>query len=96
MTSKYTYDQLPGGVIDKIKENAGKTARGNYRYKWHQTLTPEIGREHLKKQIHEVTTLMSISDTKEQFNSLFQKKYDSAPVQLEFEFNQKNEIITKP
>ena len=61
LTTKYIYDLLPDGVVDKIKEKTGKTDKGNWKYKWHQSLTPEIGREHLKKQIIEVTTLMSIS-----------------------------------
>ncbi len=86
LTTKYIYDQLPKGVVDKIKETTGKTEKGNWKYKWHQSLTPEVGREHLKKQIIEVSTLMSISQSKEQFNSLFQQKYNASPVQLELEF----------
>ena len=43
---------------------------------------------YLKKQIIEVTTLMSISQSKEQFDSLFQQKYNTTPVQLELEFNE--------
>lgn len=92
LTTKYIYERLPKGVLDKIKENTGRTAKGNYRYKWHQSLTPEIGREHLKKQIHEVTALMSVADSKEQFDGLFQKKYDTKPVQLTLEFNENTEI----
>lgn len=86
LTNKYIYELLPKGVVDKIRENTGKTEKGNWKYKWHQSLTPEIGREHLKKQIIEVTLLMSISKSKEQFNSLFQEKYNKQPVQLELEF----------
>lgn len=88
LTTKYIYEQLPKGVLDKIKENTGKTKQGNYRYKWHQSLTPEVGREHLKKQIHEVTALMSISDSKEQFNAIFERKYKAKPIQLELEFSE--------
>lgn len=86
LTSKYIYEELPKGVVEKIKEKAGKTEKG-WKYKWHQTLTPEIGREHLKRQIIEVTTLMSISQSKEQFNAFFQQKYHKV-VQLELEFNE--------
>lgn len=88
LTKKYIYEQLPKGVIDKIKEKTGKTELGNYRYKWHQSLTLEIGREHLKKQIHEVTALMSVSESKEQFNALFEKKYGTSPIQLALEFGE--------
>lgn len=89
LTSKYIYEELPKGVVEKIKEKAGKTEKG-WKYKWHQTLTPEIGREHLKRQIIEVTTLMSVSKSKEQFDALFQQKYHKV-VQLELEFNEEVE-----
>lgn len=88
LTTKYIYEQLPEGVVDKIKEKTGKTEKGYWKYKWHQSLTPEIGREHLKKQIIEVTTLMSISKNKEEFDDLFQRKYHSRPIQLELEFEE--------
>ena len=90
LTRKYIYEEHPKGVVEKIIEKTGKTEKGNWKYKWHQSLTPEIGREHLKKQIIEVTTLMSISKSKEQFNSLFQQKYNKF-VQLELEFNEEIE-----
>lgn len=93
LTTKYIYEQLPKGIIQRIKEKTGKTDSGNWKYKWHQSLTPEIGREHLKKQIIEVTTIMSISQSKEQFDSLFQQKYNAKPIQLQLEFN---ENVTEP
>lgn len=93
LTTKYIYEQMPKGVIEKIKDKTGKTSGGNWRYKWHQSLTPEIGREHLKKQIIEVTTLMSIAQSKEQFQALFEKKYRQN-VQLEMEFNEQVHIPT--
>lgn len=87
LTTKYIYEELPKGVVDKIKDQTPKTPGGHWRYKWHQSLTPEIGREHLKKQIIEVTTLMSISQSKQQFQDLFERKYNKR-VQLEMEFNE--------
>ena len=87
LTIKYIYDQMPRGVIEKVKENIGKTENGNWKYRWHQSLTSDVGREHLRKQIVEVTTLMSVSESKEQFNYLFKKKYNVEP-QLELEFNE--------
>lgn len=86
LTAKYIYEQLPDGVLEKLRETTPKTEKGNYKYKFHQSLTPEIGREHLKKQIHEVTTLMSISNTKEEFDRLFAKKYRSYQQELEIDF----------
>lgn len=86
LTNKYIYEQLPKGVLEKIKDNTPKTKKGNWKYKFHQSLTPEVGREHLKKQIIEVTTLMSISSDKTQFDSLFNSKYKQTS-QLKIEFD---------
>lgn len=88
LTNKYIYEMLPKGVVEKIKEKTGKTKGGHWRYKWHQSLTPEIGKEHLKKQIIEVTTLMSVSRNKHEFNKLFKQKYDKNPIELELEFKE--------
>lgn len=77
LTTKFIYSQMPDGVIDKIKEKSSQNKKGHYKYRWHQSLTPEIGREQLKKQIHEVTALMSICDTKEQFEAIFAQKYNA-------------------
>ncbi|MCF2219701.1 MULTISPECIES: P63C domain-containing protein [Chryseobacterium] len=91
LTTKYIYEMLPKGVLDKIREKTGKTEKGNWKYQWHRNLTAEVGREHLKKQIIEVTTLMSVAQSKEQFDSLFQQKYNKNPVQLKLEFEEQPE-----
>ena len=64
-----------------------KTEKGNWKYKFHQSLTPEVGREHLKKQIIEVTTLMSVSSDKSQFDTLFTSKYKQSS-QLKIYFDE--------
>ncbi|MFZ2430948.1 MAG: P63C domain-containing protein [Lutibacter sp.] len=86
LTNKYIYDQLPKGVVEKIKVNTPKTEKGNWKYKFHQSLTQEVGREHLKKQIIEVTTLMSVSSDKGQFDTLFTSKYKQSS-QLKIDFD---------
>lgn len=86
ITKEYIYDALPQGVVDKIKQQTGKTENGNWKYKWHQSLTPNVGREHLLKQIHEVTALMSISKNKKEFFAYFKMKYGKElELPLEFE-----------
>ena len=87
LTNKYIYDQLPKGVVEKINDNTPKTEKGNWKYKFHQSLTPEVGREHLKKQIIEVTTLMSVSSDKNQFDTLFTSKYKQSS-QLKMNFDE--------
>ncbi|WP_312184993.1 P63C domain-containing protein [Lactococcus raffinolactis] len=86
LTVKYIYSQLPEEVIKRIKSNSTPLPNGGYKHKWHQSLTTDVGREHLKKQINEVVALMSISDTKEQFIKLFNKRYSNYE-QIEFEFD---------
>lgn len=94
ITNTYIYDRLPDGVVNKIKDKTGKTKAGHWKYKWHQSLTPDVGKEHLKKQITEITTLMSISDSKEEFISLFKKKYKTQlnNGQMELDFNSDDDI----
>lgn len=76
LTNKLVYEKLPNGVLQALKEKTGKTSEGNWKHKLHQSLTEDIGRQHLKNQIIEVTTLMSVSDTKEQFKQLFNRMYN--------------------
>lgn len=86
LTNKYIYERLPKGVLEKIRDNTPKTEKGNWKYKFHQSLTPEVGREHLKKQIIEVTTLMSVSENKDKFEELFKTKYNqSSQLRLDLE-----------
>jgi len=68
---------LPKGtfVLEKLKEKTPKTSGGNYKYKFHQSLTPEIGRESLKKVIYTVEALASVSETKLEFLRLMEEKY---------------------
>lgn len=79
LTNKYIYSHLPDGVLDTLKQRTPKTESGNYKHRLHQSLTPEIGREHLKKQITEVTTIMGISNSKEEFKRFFSRKYKLLP-----------------
>lgn len=75
LTNKLVYKKLPNGVLEALKEKTGKTANGNWKHNLHQSLTEDVGRQHLKNQIVEVTTLMSVSDNKEQFKQLFDRMY---------------------
>jgi len=80
LTNKYIYEQLPYGkeVTDALKTKSERRESGGYKYRFHQSLTPEVGREALKKQIHEVTVLMTVSDTKEDFQRLFEKRFSTS------------------
>jgi hypothetical protein len=77
LTNEFVYKNLPKGtfVLDKLKEKTPKTEGGNYRYRLHQSLTPEVGKEALKKVIYSIETLAAISDTKAKFKRLIQDRY---------------------
>jgi hypothetical protein len=87
LTTKYIYEPLPDGVLENLRKKTPKTEKGNWKYKFHQSLTPEVGKEHLKKQITEVTILMEVSKTKREFEDLFERKYGDNP-QLELGFDE--------
>lgn len=83
-TINYIYAMLPKGIyiLQKLKEKTPKSDAGNYLVRLHQSLTKDIGREALKKQVTSVTTLMSVSNSWAEFERLFQRKYG----QLELPF----------
>lgn len=85
LTNEFVYKKLPKGtfVLDKLKEKTPKTDGGNYRYRLHQSLTPEIGREALKKVIYSVETLASIAPDKKQFLKLMAEKYGQKEIPYE-------------
>lgn len=87
-TNQFIYSQMPKTVVEYIKARTPKSVAGNYKVRLHQSLTPEIGREHLKTQLVSVTTLMNVSRTWEEFKRLFERKYG----QMELDFNGSNDF----
>lgn len=77
LTNKYVYQNLPKGifVLGKLKEHTPKTDSGNFKYRLHQSLTKDKGREALKKVLYSVEALASISQDKRQFEKLMNEKY---------------------
>lgn len=70
LTNKYVYQNLPRGVLEKLKEKTPKSEKGNYSWKLHQLLNTEIGREDLKKTINSIEALASASENKQEFEKL--------------------------
>lgn len=77
LTNKYIYANLPKGtfVLEKLKSKTPKTDSGNYKYRLHQSLTEDKGREALKKVLYSVEALASISKDKKDFERLMNEKY---------------------
>jgi len=76
LTAHLIYDRLPDGVFQAMKEKTGKNDSGNWKYQLHRNLTESVGRQDLRRIISEVTAIMSISDNKEQFEQLYDRRYN--------------------
>lgn len=85
ITNRFVYQNMPKGVfiLTKLKSKTPKTTGGNYKYRLHQSLTPEIGRETLKKVIYTVEALASISNDKNMFIKLISEKYGQKEIPFE-------------
>ncbi|MFA5345840.1 MAG: P63C domain-containing protein [Candidatus Omnitrophota bacterium] len=75
LTMELVYNQLPPGVADELKKITPKSVSGNYTKRFHQSLSLDIGNEHLKKQLYEVIALMKISPNWRTFKTYFNKAF---------------------
>jgi hypothetical protein len=84
-TRSYIYQPLENGAVleelDRLNPKFG--ANGTRRARFHQHLTEGYGIEKLKRQVQDVMTLMSVSDTVGQFKRLFFKRYPKSGTQLD-------------
>lgn len=71
--NRTVYQELSQEILDELKRLNPITDSGRRGHFHHQLLTPDIGCPALNKQISRVTTLLSVSDTKEEFEKLFGK-----------------------
>lgn len=67
--------KINAGVLPELKRKNPVTERGYRRYKHTQFLTYDTGIPALDKQVSNVTMLMRISDSKEEFEDNFNKAY---------------------
>jgi P63C domain-containing protein len=98
LTNSFIYEKLPKGVfiLEKLKEKTPKTKGGNYRYRLHQSLTPDIGREALKKQLYTVETLASIANNKKHFFRLMEEKFGQKEIPFVEDFEEEYNPKTQP
>jgi hypothetical protein len=82
LINKYIYEQLPPGVLEELQRRNPVVANGRRRRKHHQHLTPSVGHPHLDRQISTVTTLMRISNSKEEFTDLFERAFPPPQMRL--------------
>lgn len=82
LVNKYIYEQLPPGVLDELRRLNPRRESGHRARRFHQFLTANTGNPHLDKQISTVTTLMRISDSKQEFEDLFERAFPPAQPRL--------------
>lgn len=77
ITNRLIYQNMPKGVfvLEQLKENTPKDDKGRFKYRLHQSLTKDVGREALKKVIYTIEALASVSETREKFEKLVAEKY---------------------
>lgn len=73
LINKYIYGQISPEVLEELKKRNPLTEGGYRKHRHHQLLTYDIGDPALQKQIVKINTLMSASDSKEDFEILFEK-----------------------
>ena len=75
----YIYDQLPPGVLDKLRDlNPVKEA--GYRAIQHHRLLTDTGNVHLDRQITSTITIMTLSESKNQFKQQFYRVHNKRVV----------------
>lgn len=74
-TKNLIYKQLPKGVLEELKTKTPKSKSGNYIARFHQSLTDDTGKKHLRNQLITVIALQDISEDWEQFMRYFNRKF---------------------
>lgn len=86
LINKYIYEQLPPGVLEKLREQNPVTESGRRRHKHFQYLTGETGNQHLDRQISTVTTLFRIARNGAEFEDLFERAFPPPQQRLPLQF----------
>ncbi len=73
LINKWIYKELSPEIHEELKKLNPVTDAGHRKHCHHQLLTQDIGCPALNKQIQKVTTLLSVSDSKEDFERLLEK-----------------------
>lgn len=73
LINKFIYNELSPEIHEELKRRNPVNEKGYRNSRHHQLLTHDIGCPALEKQIAKVNTLMSVSDSKEQFDLLYEK-----------------------
>lgn len=96
-TKKLVYEQLPKGVLDELKSKTPKSESGNYTARFHQSLTEDVGNEHLASQLNQIVTLFQLSDNMQhmwsQFAKLKERQRGIMQLEIPFMFDNQGHTI---
>lgn len=73
LINKWIYKELSPEIHEELKRLNPTLENGRRKHSHHQLLTVDIGCPALEKQIQKVTTLLSVSDSKEEFEVMMEK-----------------------
>lgn len=73
LINKYIYGEINEEILEELKKINPLNCNGNRTHRHHQFLTEDVGHPALTKQILKIDTLMSASENKEEFETLFEK-----------------------
>jgi hypothetical protein len=71
--NKYVYSEISPEVLEELKKLNPVTESGYRKHCHHQLLTDNVGHPALEKQVRKIITLMSVCDTKDEFDALHDK-----------------------
>lgn len=71
----HVYGRLPAGVLAKLEEAAPRNRNGNRARRLHQHLSADTGCRELDRQIDNVTMLMRMAGTPQEFEELFARAF---------------------
>jgi hypothetical protein len=80
------YRPLPPGVLPELEKRNPPDEKGYRKHRHHQFLTTETGHPHLDRQLVEVTALMRVSETREEFERLFKRAFPKRNEQLDLSY----------
>lgn len=77
-TNKYVYDMLPPGVKEDLQKRNPIIKPGRRKNKLFQYLSKDVGYQHLREHLLQVIALMKASSDWEQFNTLFNRTFNTS------------------
>jgi len=87
-TNTYIYKQLPDGVLEELKKQTPKDAKGRRKHQYHRLLTANIGNPHLERQLAAVLPIMRLSTNWRKFKENFARAFKTGQQTLGLDENE--------